>query len=186
MSKVTMSLTICQSLFYLLIWANKTQFNLRSWFIGIKFYCLLVTSGRNWPSGPQEEVFKRVGTLHSRVLGLKIKRRHLLTEINCTHEQIHMLEYQSIRAMSSHHSWNPLHSHHYAIVSFSCYTLKSKKAFCNSQQSPTSLWLGQTSTDWLLTTYCSGTYHWIWLSLSISRVQSWMQKKLDEAAAFRH
>lgn len=78
-------LRVCQCLFHLLIRAN--QCNLRSSITGIQFHHLLchilsVTSGRNWPSRPQEEVFKCVGTLHSRVLRLQIKGKHLLTVIN--------------------------------------------------------------------------------------------------------
>lgn len=50
-----------------------------------------ITPNRNWPSGPQEEVFKRVGTLHSGILCLQIKRTHLLTAINWTHKHRNML-----------------------------------------------------------------------------------------------
>lgn len=39
------------------------------------FISKFVTSSTNWPSWPQKEVFKRVGTLHGRVLCLQIKSK---------------------------------------------------------------------------------------------------------------
>lgn len=158
---------MCSCLFYLLI--RRGQFNLNIniyiyyWYQILLFTChiLLDTSSRNWPSGPQEEIFKCVGTLHSRVLRLQINRKQLLTVVG-QQAHTHVREYQNIRDGSLRQDWNPLHSqHHYTRVSFSCYILNSKKPFCNSQQPSTAPWLGQTSPDWLLIIYSSVTYHFI-------------------------
>lgn len=76
--------------------AKQTQLKLRSFITGPLFsmitcHILSIASNRNWPSGPQEEVFKCVGTLHSGILCLQIKWTHLLTAINSIHKHINML-----------------------------------------------------------------------------------------------
>lgn len=162
MINVTVSFIICQCLFQLLMGANQTQFNLRSYITGSSlFTChiLFVTSCRNWPSGPQQEVFKCVRPLHSRVLCLQIKRRHLLAVINWTHKY-------TLGGVRISESWV------YRTAATLCTAIPGslcngellplhRKVFCNTQQSPTTLWLGQTSPHRLLTIYCSVTYHWI-------------------------
>lgn len=141
------------------LWRHDTRLHRHCEFnnlsMSIPHYCLLVTSNTNWPSGPQQEVFKRVGPLHGRVLRLEIKRRHLLTAIDWAHKQLHMLDKcQNIRVRSSEHGCLQRsvckQQDHYATVSVSCYILNSRYVVIHSDLPLFSDWLGQTSPHWLL------------------------------------
>lgn len=154
---------MCQCLLYLLI--NAKKFNLKCSITAISFYhsfvtSCSVTSDRNWPSGTQEEVFESVRTLHSRVLCLQIKRGGGVF-VN-SDQSASKYTCESVRISESwvHSTWNLAHStskHHYARASFSHYLLICKTLFCNSWQFPIAGCSGQTSADWLPSTYSSMT-----------------------------
>lgn len=142
-----------------------------------------------WPSRSQEEVFKSVGPLHSRVLCLQIKRRFVdRIQVN-TKANGHVRRYQNITVTSVQHGYNPLDSHPGIIMQRRASPVTywtAERVFCNSQQSHAALWLGETSPRWTLTKYYSVRYQLSYQKLESKMLESLDVRKRLEPSANRH